>query len=253
VRGRRRRRRRRRLCRPPEQGVVARDDDRWRRRIAVGIIAIALVLGACSTSDEATTAVTTTTRPRADAPVTTVPGAPPLAVVLGDSNSFLASREIRSALSDAGFTGDVRGISGSGVKDDLEDWFPAAVAVGKARPAVVVIALGTNDAVLPEDVRDFPARVELLLQAIGDVPVVWVTHTEAGGGRDAANEVLVNDVIRALPTTHLNVTVLDLAPLLAARPSLLSADKLHYGTEGRKWFAKKLAEAATKVAGNASP
>ena len=70
------------------------------------------------------------------------------------------------------------------MKDDLEDWFPASVAVGKAHPAAVVIALGTNDAVLPEDVRDFPSRVEQLLQAIGDVPVVWVTHTEAGAGRE---------------------------------------------------------------------
>jgi lysophospholipase L1-like esterase len=118
---------------------------------------------------------------------------------------------------------------------------------------VVVIALGTNDAVVPEDVRDFPSRVEQLLQAIGDVPVVWVTHTEAGAGREPANEVLVNDVIRALPAQHPNVTVLDLAPLLAARPDLLGPDKLHYGTEGKKWFAQQLADAASEVAGGTSP
>ena len=114
-----------------------------------------------------------------------------------------------------------------------------------------MVALGTNDAVLPEDVRDFPSRVEQLLQAIGDVPVVWVTHTEAGGGRDPANEVVVNNVIRGLPAQHPNVTVLDLAPLLAAQPGLLSDDKLHYGTDGKKWFAQQIADAASKAAKSA--
>jgi lysophospholipase L1-like esterase len=169
--------------------------------------------------------------------------------VLGDSNTFLATREIRSALADAGFTPDPRGISGSGVKDDLGDWFPAAVAVGKGRPAVVVVALGTNDAVLPDDVAEFPSRAEQLLQALGDVPVVWVTHTEAGGGRDPANEVAINNVIRGLPATHPNVTVLDLAPLLAAEPGLLGPDKLHYSDLGRNWFAERIAEAATSRLG----
>ena len=111
-----------------------------------------------------------------------------------------------------------------------------------------MIALGTNDAVLPEDVRDFPSRVEQLLQAIGDVPVVWVTHTEAGAGREPANEVRVNDVIRALPAQHPNVTVLDLAPLLAAQPDLLGPDKLHYSAKGREWFAQHIADAASEVA-----
>jgi lysophospholipase L1-like esterase len=203
-----------------------------------------LILGACSSSDDVALPAPST-RPRADAPVTTLPGAPPLAVVLGDSNTFLATREIQDALAQSGFSPDVRGISGSGVKDNATDWLPAAGAIAPARPLVVVVALGTNDAVFPTDVQAFPARAEELLAALGPLSVVWVTHTEAGGGRDPADERRVNDVIRALPLKYPNVSVLDLAPGLAARPNLLGPDKLHYSGHGREVFAERIATAAS--------
>ena len=216
-------------------------------RRAAGVAALAavlLLLAGCSSSGEPTTLVTTTTRPRADAPITTIPGAPPLAVVLGDSNTFFAGNQIRDALAEAGFTPTVRGISGSGLKDDTTDWLPAAAVVAGARPAVVVVALGTNDAVDPANVAAFPARLAQLLAALGPVPVVWVTHTEGGGGRDPADERGVNDAIRAAPAEHPNLTVLDLAPAIAARPRLLGPDKLHYSEIGREWFAQEIADAA---------
>jgi lysophospholipase L1-like esterase len=216
------------------------------RRAAAALLGLALLLGACSSSDGDETLVpTSVTRPRADAPITTVPGAPPLAVVLGDSNTFLSGREINKQLAAKGLTPDVRGISGSGVRDDLRDWFPAAKAIGRGRPSVVVVALGTNDAVAPEDAQAFAERAELLLQALGDVPVVWVTHTASGSTRDPANEQLINDVIRGLPALHANVTVLDLAPLIALEPIVLLPDGVHYSEPGRKWFAQHIAEAAS--------
>jgi lysophospholipase L1-like esterase len=214
-------------------------------RAGAALLVLGLLLGACSSSDEASTlGPTTTTRPRADAPVTTVPGAPPLAVVLGDSNALLSSRAITKAIAGTGLTPDVRGILGSGVRDDLRDWFPAAEAIGKARPAVVVVALGTNDAVFPEDVQAFPDRAELLLQALGGAPVVWVTHTAPGSSRDPADEQRINDAIRALPATHPNVTVLDLAPFIPLEPTVLSADGVHYSEPGQQWFAEHIADAA---------
>jgi len=200
------------------------------RRAAAALV-VALLVGSCSSSDDATT--TPTTRPRADAPITTLPGDPPLAVVIGDSNTFLAGSEIERALAAAGFTAVVRGISGSGVKDNATDWLPAAAAIVAARPAVVVVALGTNDALLRTDAEAFQARLDELLAALGPVPVVWVTHTEGGGAHDPADERRVNDVIRSAPAAHPNVTVLDLAPLLAAQPQLLDDDRLHYSGRGR--------------------
>ena len=130
------------------------------RRPAAALLGLALLLGACSSSDGDETLVPTSiTRPAPPmAPITTVPGAPPLAVVLGDSNTFLSGREINKQLAAKGLTPDVRGISGSGVRDDLRDWFPAAEAIGRGRPSVVVVALGTNDAVAPEDAQAFAER-----------------------------------------------------------------------------------------------
>jgi lysophospholipase L1-like esterase len=218
-----------------------------RRAGAVLAVALGLLLAACSSSgDDGALVPTSITQPRADVPVTTVPGAPPLAVVLGDSNTFLAKKELAKAIAAVGLTPDVRGISGSGVRDDLRDWFPAAKAIGRGRPSVVVVALGTNDAVMPEDTQAFADRAQLLLQALGPVPVVWVTHTEAGDdARSPANEKAVNDVIRSLPLTHPNVTVLDLAPLIAQEPIVISADGVHYSPDpGREWFAEHVADGA---------
>jgi hypothetical protein len=97
-----------------------------RRAGAVVALALALLLAACSSSDDSGTLVPTSiTRPRVDVPVTTVPGAPPLAVVLGDSNTFLAKKEISKAIAANGLTPDVRGVSGSGVRDDLRVWLRA--------------------------------------------------------------------------------------------------------------------------------
>ncbi len=217
------------------------------RRLLTGLLLLAvLVAPACSSGDDAVDLTApTATRPTADAPVTTLLGGAPLAVVLGDSNTFAAAPELESALADAGLTPDVRGISGSGLKDVATDWLPAAAAVTAGRPAVTVIALGTNDAVNGADIDAFPGRVEQLLAALGQLPIIWVTHTESGGGRTPADAKRVNDVIRSLPATHPNVTVLDLAPEIAADPAVLSSDGIHYEGDGRGWFADKVAEAAS--------
>ena len=217
------------------------------RRLLVGLLVLAvLVAPACSSGDdEVDLTAPTATRPRADAPVTTLLGGAPLAVVLGDSNTFASAPELESALADAGFTPDVRGISGSGLKDVATDWLPAAAEISAGQPAVTVIALGTNDAVNGADVDAFAGRVEQLLAALGQLPIIWVTHTETGGGRTSSDEKRVNDVIRSLPATHPNVTVLDLAPEIAADPGVLSGDGIHYAGDGREWFADKVAEAAS--------
>jgi lysophospholipase L1-like esterase len=213
--------------------------------VCVALVAV-LVAAACSGDDERVDLTQpTSTRPNPAAPVTTSFGGGPLVVVLGDSNTYATEPELEGALSDAGFTPDVRGIAGSGLKDVAADWLPAAGVIVPAQPALVVIALGTNDAVNGADVDAFGGRVEELLAALGQTPILWVTHTENGGGRAPGAAKAVNDVIRSLPATHPNVTVLDLAPEIAADPSVLSEDGLHYQGDGRDWFAEKIAEAVS--------
>src|SRR4030095_5362055 len=113
----------------------------------------------------------------------------PLVAMLGDSNTYLSIPELESAFRDAGLRSTIRGISGSGLKDLERDWVPAAQTIAAAPPSVVVIALGTNDALLDENVAAFGARLDTLLDVISDVPVVWGTHTEHPvQGREAADE-----------------------------------------------------------------
>jgi lysophospholipase L1-like esterase len=226
-----------------------------RRLLASAALAVALIVAGCSSSSaEVDLSAPTSTRPRADAPVTTDLGAPPVAVVLGDSNIFASAPELNDALSQAGFTPDVRGISGSGLKDNATDWLPAAAVVKAAQPAVVVIALGTNDEINAIDATTFAGRADELLAALGPLPVVWVTHSENGVVHPIEYEQQVNEAIRALPATHPNVTVLDLAPQIAGTPDVLGSDHLHYEGDGREWFAERIATAAEAASeGAATP
>jgi len=197
------------------------------------VLILGLVLGACSWNDPIRAGVH-----------------PPLAVVLGDSNTALASDQLQRRLADAGFTPVLRGIPGSGLKDLARDWLPAAALTAAAAPAVVVVALGTNDAWFGEDASEFPGRYDVLLSALRGLPVVVVTHTEGGAdGRHApADEVRINEAIRVAPVGHPGVVVLDLAPDLAERPELLRRDRLHYSKVGRRWFARRIAVAADRAA-----
>jgi lysophospholipase L1-like esterase len=220
------------------------------RRIVASLVLATLLLAACASDDgDVDLTASTETRARADAPVTTQLGDPPLVVVLGDSNTFATSPEIREAFADAGLTADPRGISGSGVKDNALDWLPAAEAVVAAQPAAVVVALGTNDATTAIDATTFGGRARELLDALGPLPVIWVTHTEDGVAHPPEYERQINDAIRALPTSYPNVSVLDLAPRIAAEPGVLGDDGLHYEGDGREWFAQQLADAARAAVG----
>jgi lysophospholipase L1-like esterase len=216
-----------------------------RRRLVAGFsLVAALAVAACSSSsDEVDLTAPTQTRASADAPVTMVVGEGPLVVVLGDSNTYASAPEIVDAFASGGLTADVRGISSSGLKDNAIDWLPAAAEVAAAQPAAVVIALGTNDETNALDTTTFAGRAEELLAALGPLPVVWVTHSQDGVAHPIEYEQQVNDAIRALPATHPNVTVLDLAPLIAASPDVLGDDRLHYEGDGREWFAEQIAAA----------
>jgi lysophospholipase L1-like esterase len=221
------------------------------RRAAALLVAVLVLAALAACSDSATsppetappssgTAAPTTATTTADAP---------LVAMLGDSNTYLSIPELEAAFRDAGLRSTIRGISGSGLKDLDRDWLPAARTIAAAPPAAVVIALGTNDALEARNVAAFRDRLDTLLDAIGAVPVVWVTHTEhAVEGRDPADERAVNDVIRAAPAQHPNVAVLDLAPEIDADRALLDTDALHFSDVGQLWFADRIAAAACHAA-----
>jgi len=216
-----------------------------------GPLLVALVLAACSSS------TATSTSPRDSQPVretvaasTTTTGALPLVAMLGDSNTYRSIPELEAAFREAGLASTIRGIPGSGLKDLARDWLAAARMIAAAPPAVVVVALGTNDAVDGSGVAAFGERLDALLAALGEVPVVWVTHIEhAAQNREPADERAINTEIRAAPSRHPNVTVLDLTPKIEANRDLLDTDALHFSEQGEVWFAEQIAQAAAYAVG----
>lgn len=225
-------------------------------RLVAGLaLVVAVSASACSSSDSSGSqagAQPRRTAPSSIATTTTtvaplLTGEPPIVAVLGDSNTYFAIPELEASFADAGLRSTIRGIAGSGVKDIPLDWAPAAAQIRATPPAVVVVALGTNDAAEPENVAAFGQRLEALLSELGDVPVVWVTHTEGGVQHPPEAERAVNDEIRAAPDRHPNVTVLDLQPEIDADGALLDDDGLHYSPAGEEWYADRIAEAAARA------
>jgi lysophospholipase L1-like esterase len=222
------------------------------RLVAGLVLVVGLSASACSSNDSSGSPAGAQTRPSAPSSVATTtttltPLEPPLVAVLGDSNAYFAIPELEASFADAGMRSTIRGISGSGLKDIPLDWAPAAAQIRATPPSVVVVALGTNDAAEPENVAAFGLELEQLLADLGDVPVVWVTHTESGVQHSPDAERAVNDEIRAAPRRHPNVTVLDLQPEIDVDHELLDDDGLHYSPVGKEWYADRIAEAAAEA------
>ena len=128
----------------------------------------------------------------------------------------------------------IRGISGSGLKDLARDW--AAGGTGDRRRA----ACGGGDRARARTTRR-STRTSACSRSgstrcstrSATYRSVWVTHTEhAVQGREPEDERAVNDVIRAAPTCHPNVTVLDLAPEIDTNRVLVDTDALHFSEVG---------------------
>ncbi|MCJ7439180.1 MAG: SGNH/GDSL hydrolase family protein [Acidimicrobiia bacterium] len=210
------------------------------------------------------------TRPLETGPADTLPsgggavldGAPPIdgvndrVLVLGDSNLSQSGVQVAAALQGVGLEPTLRGVPGLGLKDLDAYWLRDLPGLLATDPAVVVVALGTNDTTTRADVVRFSARLDTMMRAIGEHPVVWVTHVEyrpfqvAGGGH------AINEAIRAAAARWPNLTVLDRTAHLESDPSLLRGDRLHFTDAGMVAFGNEIATAARSalpVAGVPAP
>ena len=210
------------------------------RRLGAALVvaALAISLVGCSGDDPSRTKspVTTTTR-------STVP--PPLRVlVLGDSNLFQSAADVDASLRGAGFEPTLLGVPGYGLKD-LFFWFQQLPGLLEPDPDVVVVGLGTNDTHSDDEVAQFPARLDQMMQALGDPPVIWLTHVDDRPGAPASAGRANNAAIRAAPARWPNLTVLDFTLEMAQNPYILSPDGLHFTPEGMRIYAEKITEAVT--------
>jgi lysophospholipase L1-like esterase len=169
-------------------------------------------------------------------------------LVLGDSNTFRAYHQIESAIREDGMTPDILGKPGYGLKD-ISFWISEIPNRLSSFPKVVVVALGTNDTLTQQTLDAVPKEIDQMMRALGNRPVVWVTHTNDRPASVRGAGTKVNEAIRAAEARWPNLTVLDLADDIEDDPGLLGADRLHYSPRGEKFFADEIADAAADEAG----
>ena len=207
-----------------------------RRRGALVVASVVLALSSCADNGGGRAGPTATTTTS-----TTVPAAPRV-LVLGDSNLFESRFVVDEALREAGMEPTVLGVPSYGLKD-LIFWFEQLSVLLDSDPDVVVVGLGTNDTSVAANVEKFPRRLDLMMEELGDRPVVWITHVDDRPAAPASAGRAINAAIRAAPDRWPNLTVLDFTLVMASDPTVLSADTLHFTPSGRVVYAQKIAEA----------
>ena len=196
---------------------------------AVAVACLALTLGGCNGDSRVRSTPTTS-------------GAVPAVLVIGDSNLFQSGAQVDAALRDEGVEPTLHGVPGYGVKD-LEYWLGQLGGLLARDPDIVVVGLGTNDAEAASDILQFPARLDELMGTIGARRVIWLTHVDdrPGAPHDAGSTV--NQMVREAATRWPNLTVLDFATEIAADPTILHADALHFSPHGMEVYADEIAAA----------
>lgn len=170
------------------------------------------------------------------------------ALVIGDSNLFQSAEQVDAALRDVGIEPTLHGVPGYGVKE-LEYWLGQLDELLVQDPDVVVVGLGTNDALAQGDVLAFPARLDQMMDELGDVPVIWLTHVDDRPGAVAAAGRTINQMIREAAARWPNLTVLDFATAIAADPGILHSDALHFSPRGMQVYAQAIADVTQEVLG----
>ncbi|MBM3670707.1 MAG: SGNH/GDSL hydrolase family protein [Actinobacteria bacterium] len=206
------------------------------RALAIGCSVVALSACGSSTTADKSTATTSTTA--ADAP---------RVLVLGDSNLFESAAEVDAALRTVGTEPTLRGVIGFGVSQ--LDFWREEIAKVLAPQDVVVVGLGTNDAMNDENVEQFPSRLDTFMELFGDRPVIWITHVDVRPGAPVDAGRTVNEHIRAAAERWPNLTVLDFTEYMDADPAILHADALHFSPHGREVYAQAIAAATSEVLG----
>jgi len=168
---------------------------------------------------------------------------PDRVVVIGDSSAALEQSALASLLRGHYSTGYLIGNS--------ERITPIATSAGShlddgGAPAVVVVNLGTNDALRARSAPDDVAPMQPLLDAVAQVPCVVLTTVSLGADEKSSSSValVVNDQIkRQAAADPRRFKVVDwenfLATLPAASlPTYVRADRVRPTPAGARWLAQ---------------
>ena len=218
-----------------------------RRLLAAALTAAAILAGGCSggTSGSGTGGDAGATGPSTVAVLPTAPQLPRV-LVLGDSNLFQSGPEVDAALRDVGVEPALLGVPSYGLKDLDTFWLAKLPGLLEADPEVVLVGLGTNDASDPRDLQRFPARLDQMMTALGNRPVIWITHVDDRPGAPPTAGRAINAFIRDAVNRWPNLSVLDFAKTIRAYPTVLQGDGLHFSPEGMHAYAREIAAATER-------
>ena len=176
---------------------------------------------------------------------------PARVLYLGDSVMAEAMEEVtnRSLFHTHAYHTIPQAIGGSGLKDLDSYWLPRIRALQLARVEwdAVVIHSGFNDAATgpmrraPLDADDYARRIDALLEAVGDVPVLWFDIPRNAPLEEPRRD-LVNRAIRGATTRWPNLTVLWSSALFVDCPECFDDDQIHRTQIGQERLAEIIIE-----------
>ena len=208
------------------------------RRLALGIVAIALLLAACD-DDPTISGVTSTTGAGSPTVRPELTGADDAVLLVGDSLTVGASSMggLDALLRAAGFD-HVQVIAQEG-RD--ANWGLAEIEALDAVAPLVVVELGTNRSANPAGFPEVVDEIVAALRARGAVEIAWVTPVFATDDRYEEKA----DIIEAADGIDL---VADWAEVVRDDPTIMSSDGLHPTEPGYGHLARFLTETAVELA-----
>ena len=225
----------------------------FRYRAVVRAGAIALVISACASERQATTAPpfgegSTTTTAAVSTPPPTAPAIRSLAMV-GDSITLGTETELRERLASLGV--EIRAIDAEDGRrmtpdgDGVSGVEAVAALASSATPDLWVIALGTNDVGLYNGAEFYAPIITEMIDAVPDgAPLVWVdVYVESIPDRSAEFNAALRDALEARG----QATVVDWASL-AAEDGVLR-DGIHPSGYGIEQFAEMVTAAVGQWVG----
>ncbi|MEX0665084.1 MAG: SGNH/GDSL hydrolase family protein [Acidimicrobiia bacterium] len=202
--------------------------------LAIASIAVAFATSGCSTDPAGRSTTTTTREP--------IPSSPRV-LVIGDSNLFESGADVDAALRNVGIEPTLLGVPGYGLKDLDAFWMQKVPPLLESDPDVVVVGLGTNDALEPANVLAFPARLDQMMELVGERPVVWLTHVDDRPAAPPPAGRAINELIRDATERWSNLTVGDFSAVMIEDPTILRGDGLHFSPAGKRAYAGFIAQA----------
>jgi len=121
-----------------------------------------------------------------------------------------------------------------------------------AQPTAVIVALGTNDVFFLKRKREYATIIRELMDAIGNVPVVWLTVHRVESPTMVARSKVFNATLTRVLTDYPLASIHDWVSVVQKTPTAMAFDKIHLSPLGSEIRTRVYLELATSLAQRAS-